>query len=189
MFGPEGLEEMTDHILKAYRADIAYRIYGSEPANDAGGKVRVHEIEEGVVYQDDRVRVEAFAVKHGTWPRAYGYRFKTPDKTIVISGDTRPCENIVKFAAGADFLIHEVYFQKGFESRPPEWQASHLAHHTSTFELAEWADRAKPKLLVLYHTLYWGASDEEILAEIAHKYKGEVEVGKDLKIYNGRIIN
>ncbi|MBN1939971.1 MAG: MBL fold metallo-hydrolase [Candidatus Aminicenantes bacterium] len=183
VYGPEGMLEMTDHILKAYREDIAYRIYGSEPANNAGWKVHVHEIEEGLVYRDGLVRVESFAVKHGTWPRAFGYRFKTPDKTIVISGDTRPCENIVKYAAGADILVHEVYSQKGFESRPQEWKAYHAEHHTSTLELAGLAERAKPKLLVLYHTLYWGSTDEEILAEIASKYKGKVEAGKDLKIY------
>ena len=113
VYGPDGIVEMTDHILTAYRDDIQYRLYGSEPANNQGWRVNAHEIEEGVVYEDDAVKVEAFLVKHGTWPNAYGYRFTTPDKVIVISGDTAPCENIIEYGRGADILIHEVYYQKG----------------------------------------------------------------------------
>jgi len=183
VYGPEGTKEMTDNILKAYQEDIKYRVFGSEPSNNVGWRVNVHEIKEGLVYEDGRVTVEAFAVQHGKWPQAFGFKFTTPDKVIVISGDTRPCENIVKFSAGADILIHEVYSQKGFEERTPEWKIYHAEHHTSTVELAGLAEKAKPKLLILYHTLYWGSPDEQLLAEIHRTYKGKVEVGKDLKIY------
>ena len=73
------------NLLKAYRDDIKYRLYGLEPIHNEGWRVNVHEIREGLVYEDANVKVEAFSVKHGTWPNAYGFRFTTPDKVIVIS--------------------------------------------------------------------------------------------------------
>ncbi|MCT4648188.1 MAG: MBL fold metallo-hydrolase [Carboxylicivirga sp.] len=89
VYGPEGINEMTHHILEAYEKDIQYRLYGYEPANNQGWRVKSHEfLEEGIIYKDENVSVEAFPVPHGTWPNAWGFRFTTPDKVIVISGDT-----------------------------------------------------------------------------------------------------
>ncbi len=184
VYGPEGINNMTDHILKAYEEDIKYRVYGLEPTNNQGWRVNSHEItEEGIVYQDNNVKVEAFPVPHGSWPNAWGYRFTTPDKIIVISGDTSPSEKIKEYATGADILIHEVYPQEKFNSLSDFWKSYHSKNHTSTFELAEIANAAKPKLLVLYHMLFWGASEKELFDEIKENYKGKVIVGKDLDTY------
>ena len=183
VYGPEGTADMTRHILEAYREDIKYRVYGMEPVNDQGWRVNVHEIGEGVIYSDSNVTVEAFRVKHGSWPNAFGFRFTTTDKVIVISGDTAPCENIVKFSRGADILIHEVYYKKGFDQRDATWQAYHAAHHTSTLELGEIAARARPKQTILYHILFWGASARDLLDEIRQVYDGPVVVGSDLDVF------
>jgi ribonuclease Z len=183
VYGPDGLNEMTENLLKAYRDDIKYRVYGLEPANDTGWRVNVHEIKEGVVYEDTNVKVEAFLVQHGTWPNAYGYRFTAPDKVIVISGDTAPCKNIIEYGRGADILIHEVYSKKGFNEMDGHWKIYHESHHTSIEKLAEIANETKPGLLVLYHTLFWDASEDEILEEISREYDGPVIVGKDLQVF------
>jgi len=183
VYGPDGIKEMARHILRAYNDDIKYRLYGLEPANNQGWRVNAHEISEGLVYEDEKVKVEAFLVKHGTWPNAYGYRFTTPDKVIVISGDTAPCENIIEYSRGADILIHEVYFKKAFDRKDEFWRKYHAINHTSTYELAEIAKETHPKLLILYHTLFWGGSEEDVLAEIAEGYDGEVIVGSDLQIF------
>ncbi len=184
VYGPEGITAMTENILDAYEQDIHYRLYGLEPANNQGWRVNSHEIlEEGVVYQDDNVKVEAFPVPHGTWPNAWGYRFTTPDKIIVISGDTAPSENVFEYARGADILIHEVYYKKAYDKKDTFWKNYHAKNHTSTYELADIANEAKPKLVVLYHLLRWGGTDSEILNEISQSYKGKVVVARDLDIY------
>jgi ribonuclease Z len=184
VYGPEGINDMTDNILKAYKEDIKYRIYGYEPANNQGWRVNSHEFtKEGVIYKDENVIVEAFPALHGTWPNAWGFRFTTPDKIIVLSGDTSPNEKIVEYASGADILVHEVYSQKGYESKNEFWKSYHARNHTSTIQLAEIADKAQPKVVVLYHILFWGATEEEISSEIATKYKGKLVVGKDLDIF------
>ncbi len=185
IYGPTGTERLTNNLLEAYRDDIDYRLYSGEPINDKGRNVVVHEIQgEGVIYKDNNVTVEAFPVKHGTWPNAYGFRFTTPDKVVVISGDTRPCDNIKKYAEGADILIHEVYSQDKFNKANDYWKRYFLSNHTSTLELADMASKTKPKLLILYHILALGSTDDELLKEINTKYKGKVIIGADLAVFD-----
>ena len=183
VFGPRGISAMTDHLVAAYREDIMVRLDGSEPANQTGFQVNAHEIEAGDIYKDTNVAVTAFPVKHGTWKEAFGYRFKTADRSIVISGDTTPSASVIEACNGCDLLIHEVYSQAGFSKREPEWQKYHAAFHTSSRDLAELAAKAKPALLVLYHQLIWSSTEEELLNEIRRTYKGRVVSGHDLDVY------
>lgn len=184
VFGPEGTNKLTSHILKAYEDDIRYRIYGTESANNQGWRVSSNEfIKEGIIYQDDNIKVEAFPVTHGTWPNAWGFRFTTPDKVIVISGDTTPNEKVIEYAEGADILIHEVYSKAAFDKRRKSSQQYHTKQHTSTYELGEIAEKTKPGIVVLYHILFWGYTEQDLLDEIATKYKGRVVSGRDLDIF------
>jgi ribonuclease BN (tRNA processing enzyme) len=183
--GPRALRAMVDHLVSAYTIDLDVRTTGGEPAHRHDPrKVDVHEISApGVVFRDDKVTVTAFAVKHGAWPQAFGYRFKTPDRTVVISGDTGPDSRIEEQCERCDVLMHEVYSSAGFAKRPPEWQAYHSRYHTSGRELGAIASRAKPGLLVLYHQLIWSSTEEELLKEVRETYGGKVVSAKDLDVY------
>jgi len=184
LFGPVGSQQMVTHLLAAYQEDVRVRLEGLEPANEFGYRVNVHEITEpGTVYQDSSVRITAFAVHHGSWRQAFGFKFETRDRVVVISGDTAPTDAIVEQCNGCDVLVHEVYSQAGFERREPLWQEYHATFHTSSFELAEIATRARPKLLVLYHQLFWGTSEAELLREIRSRYDGEVVSARDLDVF------
>lgn len=182
LYGPPGTQAMTDHLLAAYAEDIRERREGLEPSNDQGHRVLVHEFTAGPIYADAHVRVEAFRVQHGSWP-AFGFKFFTPDRTIVISGDTRPFAGLAEHYRGCDVLIHEVYSTRGFATRPPAWQRYHSNVHTSTQELAELANEARPGLLILVHQLFWGVTEDELLAEVRARYDGAVVSGRDLDIY------
>ena len=183
VFGPTGTTAMTKALSEAYSFDIATRLHGGEPSNKTGYRTDAHDVQPGIVYKDSNVTVTAFAVEHGTIPQAFGYRFQTADRVIVVSGDTHPTEAIVKQCNGCDVLVHEVYSQTKFLLRTPDWQAYHKAFHTSTIALADIATRARPKLLVLYHQLFWGATDADLLAEITKTYKGKVVSAHDLGVY------
>ena len=183
VYGPRGIKAMTRHLLAAYREDIDMRLNGGEPSNKMGYRVRAHEIQPGVVYKDANVTVKAFAVRHGSWKQAFGYRFQTADRTIVVSGDCRPSTSVAENCNGCDVLVHEVYSTAGFAKRPSEWQKYHSSFHTSSKELAEIATKARPGLLVLYHQLLWGTSEEDLLSEIQQAYKGRVVSGRDLDVY------
>jgi ribonuclease BN (tRNA processing enzyme) len=173
---------MTEHILSAYEEDIRERLHGLQPSNNEGYKVNAHEIVPGVVYEDSHLSVEAFTVNHGSL-RAFGYKFRTPDRTITISGDTAPVDDLVEKYRGSDVLIHEVYSSAGFDRYPPDWQRYHSAVHTSSSKLARIASIAKPGLLILYHQLLNGATHEELLAEIRCEYNGAVVSCLDLEVY------
>jgi ribonuclease BN (tRNA processing enzyme) len=185
VYGPRGLRAMANHLVSAYGADLEVRTKGGEPAHKYNPRtVDVHEIAApGIVFRDDRVTVTAFAVKHGAWPQAFGYRFKTPDRTVVISGDTGPDSRIEEQCQRCDVLVHEVYSSAGFAKRTPDWQAYHSRYHTSGRELGAIAARAKPALLVLYHQLIWSSTEEELLREVREVYDGKVVSAHDLDVY------
>jgi ribonuclease BN (tRNA processing enzyme) len=194
LYGPRGIRAMTGHILKAYEEDIRIRTQDLEQNSKTGYKVNVHEIQPGVVYKDNNVTVKAFRVAHGAWPRAFGFRFETADRVIVISGDTKPSPAVVENCAGCDLLIHEVYTEGSTAKVPLQWQKYRHAYHTSTTELAEIAAKAKPGLLVLYHRANPGCdqigaqcgdagSETELLREIRETYSGKVVAAHDLDVF------
>jgi len=184
VYGPKGVRSMVDHLVAAYSEDIRLRRTGGEPAHKYDGRsVIVKEIDAGVVYKDDRVTVMAFAVKHGAWEHAFGFRFQTPDRTIVISGDTGPESNIDEECRRCDVFVHEVYSEAGLLSRPAPWQAYHKRYHTSSRQLGSIATQAQPGILVLYHQLIWNSTEAALLDEVRSTYKGTVVSAKDLDIY------
>jgi len=181
VYGPPGTRNMVGHLNLAYAEDVDMRLHGGQPGNKTGYGGRAHEIKPGIVYRDSLVTVRAFAVPHGKWPHAFGYRFDTPDRSIVISGDTRASDAVVKACNGCDVLVHEVISDSALVPRTADWQAYHHAYHTTARELGDLAARAKPKLLVLYHQLF--ASEDVLLAEVRSRYAGTIVSGKDLGVY------
>jgi ribonuclease BN (tRNA processing enzyme) len=181
VYGPPGIASMTEHLLAAYEMDLAERKTGLAEDQRAGFQVRAHEVEPGPVYEDGVVRVRAFRVDHGRWKHAYGYRFDAKDRSIVISGDTRPGNAVVDACRGCDVLAHEVYCEADLKRAPAQGQRYFKSYHTSTRELAAVAQRAKPELLVLYHLLLKDCSEEDLLREMKlYGYSGKVVVGADL---------
>ena len=181
VYGPKGIKAMTDHILEAYRVDVETRTNpdGNQRTFPEGHGVNAHEIGPGVVYKDAKVTVTAFATKHAM--ESYGYRFETPDRTIVISGDTNPAPATIDACKGCDVLIHEGQSPAWLAGRPETFQKFAAKYHTTTPQLAELAQAAKPRLLIVYH--YSSVAPEEILGEMLRLYPGHVVVGRDLDVY------
>ena len=182
VFGPKGTKAMTEFILHAYAMDIKERGHGLEPTSQDGYKVNVKEITPGEVFDDENVTVTAIHVNHGSWS-ALGFKVTTPEITVVISGDTTPTPNFIKFAKGCDILIHEVYSAVGLKSRKPEWKRYHSNYHTSSYELGKLASEVKPKILVLYHQLFMGRKESDLVKEVRTYYSGKVVSGRDLDIF------
>jgi len=188
MYGPHGLRAMADHIVAAWSEDIAIRTDGLEHETPGGYRVAVHEITPGVVYDSGGVKVTAIPVLHGSWKESFGYRIDTPDRAIVISGDTRPSPALEAAARGVDVLIHEVYPESEVapENRPggADWPRYLRAFHTSDIELGRLAATAGPKLLILYHVVRGIGADAELIAAMRKAgFQGRVVIGKDLERY------
>ena len=183
IYGPPGTKRLVKGILDGNAEDIKERTHSSGGPSPEGWNSVVHEISEGEVFRDSRITVTAFPVPHADWKYAFGYRIQTPDRTIVISGDKRPDDALVKQCNGCDVLIHEVYSNSGFAKLPKARQVYHAHAHTSATEVGDIATLTKPKLLILTHQLFFGSSDETLLAEVRSHYSGRVVSAKDLDVY------
>ena len=184
VYGPPGLGAMTASLLDAYAEDIRVRVEGPERLRRDLLIVDSHEIEPGVIYQDEVMQVEAFAVPHGTWHHAFGFKLTTDDRTIVISGDTGPFDGLVDIAVGADVLIHEVYGAAGLRERDPETQLYHRTFHTSAIKVGEIAAAAGVGMVILNHQLHLaGDTAEEIVEQVRLSFGGEVVYGRDLDVF------
>ncbi|MSU49676.1 MAG: MBL fold metallo-hydrolase [Opitutus sp.] len=185
VFGPTGLRRMTEHLLAAWSEDIDVRINGLERNPPGGFAVTAREIGPGVVFDESGVRVTAFAVPHGNWKKAFGYRIDTPERSIVISGDTAPSEELARAAKDCDLLIHEAYpaVRLNPEARPggDVWPLYMKSFHTSDEEVGAIASRAGIKKLILHHLVRMAGTDEELLAGVRRGgFKGEIVIGRDL---------
>jgi ribonuclease BN (tRNA processing enzyme) len=196
VYGPKGIKAMTDNVLAAYVQDIEIRSKGVEQEPLEGVRVNVHEIKPGIVYRDANVTVTAFPTKHGEWGESLGYRFDTADRSIVISGDTTPTQATIDACKGCDILVHEALTEKYLDNpmRPNvqgyDIRAYAARYHTTTTQLVELANQAKPGLLVLQHNPItvspqkspMASTPDDLLKEMKG-YKGKVVVGRDLDVY------
>ncbi len=188
VYGPKGLRAMTRHMLKAWEIDIEDRVTGIDRLPRSGCRVNAHEIAPGMIYADRNIRVTAFPVRHGELA-AFGFRFESADRVIVISGDTAPTPSLAEHCAGCDVLIHEAYSERTYERVSPKWQHYRRTHHTSSRQLAALATRVRPGLLILYHRSNAGGAttlldaEERLLREIRRLYRGRIVAGHDLDIF------
>lgn len=181
VWGPSGTVDMMNHIQKAFAFDIHIRRDVDEKFSAEGIAVSSHDVKEGKIFDDGGVTVTAFFVDHGPVKPALGYRVDYGGHSVVLSGDTRLSENLIRHAQGVDLLIHETMDGDGFRANPGnrtrEQVESIIAHHTTPQEAAEVFNRTKPKLAVYSHIF---GKDTDILAATRKSYSGPLEVGEDL---------
>jgi ribonuclease BN (tRNA processing enzyme) len=189
VWGPPPLAAALPAFMEYMAFDIDTRI-ADEGRPDLRKFVRVHEFEaRGPVFEAPGLKVSAVRVRHPPITNAYAYRFDTPARSIVLSGDTTYSPELIAFAEGADVLVHEVMHLGGLErllARVPNAATlrSHLlASHTTTEQLGEVAAAAQVKKLVLSH--YVPADDPAITDAmwtegVAKHYSGEIVLGRDL---------
>ena len=181
LYGPAGIQQLSDAMLRFFAYDIHIRRDVIEKHPAAGATIKTHVVREGVIYDDGDVRVTAFEVDHAPVKPAFGYRFESGGQVIVVSGDTRPNANLIRFAKGADILVQEAYLPEHFDKvDSPAIAAKLKAYHTSAEEAGEIATAAGVKTLVLTHLIPAGL--EKTFAERAAKtFHGKIIVGDDLK--------
>jgi ribonuclease BN (tRNA processing enzyme) len=188
-FGPPPLAEMTQRFLELNEYDILTRTT-DEGRPPLAPLIRPHELTEGgLVMQDENVRVTAALVEHPPVSPAFAYRFDCPDRSIVISGDTRPARALVELARGADVLVHEVMHVPSIDAliaREPAAKTlrKHLLEsHTTTEQVGRLASDAGVKTLVLSHFVPGGhpfVPDETWYRAVRPHFAGELIVGRDL---------
>ena len=188
-WGPPPLQRMTNLFMEMNAYDIRTRIEdeGRVPLQPL---VHVHELEKGgAVFADENVRVRAALVDHPPVVPAFGYRFDAADRSIVISGDTKPSENLIALAQGADVLVHEALYPAGVDRlvagvpNAAALRQSILSHHTSAEDAGRVAKAAGVKTLVLSHLVPAddpAISDRMWIDAARMHFDGRIIVGKDL---------
>jgi ribonuclease Z len=181
VWGPAGTRAMMDHLQQAFAFDIHTRRDVDEHLPAAGITVVSHDVTtDGVVFTGNGVTVTAFLVDHGPVRPAFGYRIEYRGRSVVLSGDTRVSENLVRHAQGADVLVHEVIDPKALRDRPDHPSAAIvdaiIAHHTTPQQAGEVFRRVAPRLAVYSHA----PNSERILAQTRTAYAGPLEGAEDL---------
>jgi ribonuclease Z len=182
VWGPAGTKEMMSHLEQAYEFDIHIRRDVDEKLPSQGVVVVAKDIEQGVVYENGGIKVTAFAVDHGLVKPAFGYRIDFAGHSVVVSGDTRYSENLIRLAQGADVVIHEVVDPSAFRaanpSMSPERVQGIIGHHTTAEQAGTIFAQLKPKLAVYSHIVPGGTTG---LIPLTRKtYTGPLQVGEDL---------
>jgi ribonuclease Z len=182
VWGPEGTKAMMEHLQQAYAFDIHIRRDVDTKLPGAGAEIVARDIEEGVVYNRAGVKVTAFLVDHGEIKPAFGYRVDYGGHSVTMSGDTRPSENLIKFAQGTDVLIHEVIdpeaFAETISSDTWEQRKTIIEHHTTPEQAGIVFTRVKPKLAVYSHIVPPDVPD--VIPHTRKTYAGPLQVGEDL---------
>jgi len=183
VWGPRGTAKMVAHLAQAYEYDVAIR-QADEHASAEGARIVAMDIAQGFVFERNGVRITPFDVDHAPVEPAFGYRIDYRGRSVVLSGDTRFSENLIRHAEGVDLLVHEVaaiatHLRAGIA---PAAAAIIAAHHTTPEQAGEVFARVKPKLAVYSHIGRPSATEQDVIAPTRKTYAGPLELGEDLMV-------
>lgn len=188
VYGPEGVTNIVDNLRAAFQNDIDVRVADGEVDPETTG-IEAHEFtEDGVIFDQDGLQVTMFDVQHdpaNVIRPAKGFRIDYHGKSVLVSGDTIPHENVASHGEGVDLMLHEV---AAFQDRNVLPQV--ISHHTTPDEAGEIFAEAQPELAVYTHIVNGipgqveGISEEEMIARTKENYDGDVMLGEDLMSFH-----
>jgi len=183
VWGPKGTRKMVSHLELAFEYDISIRI-SDDRASPQGVLTVVDEVTDGFVYEREGIKVTAFDVDHAPITPAFGYRIDYAGRSVVLSGDTRLSENLIRHAQGVDLLVHEVAVPETYRRAgvAPELAKSIVAHHTTPEQAGEVFARTKPRLAVYSHIARPTATEQDLVPATRKTYSGALEVGEDMMV-------
>jgi ribonuclease Z len=183
VWGPPGTKNMLEHLREAFAFDIGVR-QSDDGASPLGAQIRTYEVMDQIVYDSGGVRITAFSVDHAPVEPALGYRFDYAGRSVVVSGDTRVSENLIRHATGVDVLIHEVASRESFvRAGVPEARATDVvARHVTPQQAGQVFARTRPRLAVYSHIIHATATDEDLVPGTRREYAGPLQVGVDLMV-------
>ena len=181
VIGPPGTAEVVDATLKAFGFDIGYRI--AHHADITGPpRVEVYEYTEGAIWDRDGVQIRVAPTDHRPVAPTIGFRIEHGGASVVLAGDTVPCESLDALAAGAGALVHTVIRKDLVEAMPMQRIRYICDYHSSVEEAAATATRAGVGILILTHYVPGiEPGQEDAWRELAASVFGkQIELGDDL---------
>lgn len=180
VWGPDGTRDMMRHLEEAFAFDIRMRRDVDESFSADGIRMVAHDIQPGKVYEKNGVTVTAFLVSHGLVKPSYGYRVDYAGRSVALSGDTSPSDNLVAICKGVDVLIHEAIDLDVLRRLVPDKlrMDAIVERHTTPEQAAGVFGKVSPRLAVFSHSPGTAA----ILEQTRRSYRGRVEMGEDLMV-------
>jgi len=180
VWGPDGTREMMRHLEEAFAFDIHMRRDVDESFSPDGIRMVAHDIQPGKVYERNGVTVTAFLVTHGMVEPSYGYRVDYAGRSVALSGDTSPSDNLVAVCKGVDVLIHEAIDLEVLRRLVPDKgrMDAIVERHTTSEQAAGVFSKVSPRLAVFSHSPGTAA----IVEQTRRSYPGRVEMGEDLMV-------
>lgn len=181
VIGPVGTKKFVEATLQLLETDIGYRLAHHEDLL-AGPEVTVKEATQGIVFEDEKVKITAALTDHRPVEPCLGFRVEAEGKSVVIAGDTVPCEGLDLLCAEADVLVQTVIRKSLVEAVPSQRFQDILDYHSGTEDAGQTAARGRIKTLVLNHCVPAPApgTEEEWMAEAAAHFPGEILMAHDL---------
>lgn len=180
VWGPDGTRDMMRHLTEAFAFDIHMRRDVDESLSADGIRMVAHDIQPGKIYEKNGVTITAFLVSHGLVKPSYGYRVDYAGRSVALSGDTSPSDNLVAACKGVDVLIHEaidVDVLRRLISDQPRVDGI-VARHTTPEQAASIFNKVSPRLAVFSHS----PGTPAIVEQTRRSYPGRVEMGEDLMV-------
>lgn len=189
IYGPPGTRHFVDHLMEAMAYDIKVRV--GPVLQEASLRPEVVEFEEGWSTSGADWQLQAFRVEHLPVDQAFGFRIDQDASSVVISGDTKVSENLMKHAEGANILVHEVFLEQGLvqmaaAARDAEERARFellKTYHTSSADVGKVAAGAGVQHLVLSHVLRSQGDQPAFEDDIRPAYSGRLTLGEDLMVF------
>ncbi len=183
VWGPAGTKNMVSNLEKAFEFDIKARI-SDDKASPAGVVIKIEEIKEGIVFEKNGVKITAFDVDHAPVKPAFGYRIDYARRSVVLSGDTRYSENLIRHSKGVDLLIHEVVSPDTLARAklPAEVIKAIIGHHTTPERAGEIFSLVKPRMAIISHIVQPTATEQDVIPLTKKNYTGALELGEDLMV-------
>lgn len=186
IWGPAGTRHLIAGLRSAFAFDIHMRGEVEQvPSSMAGLGTEIVEIAgDGVIFESDGVTITAFEVDHAAIKPAFGFRIDFGGRSVVLSGDTRPAPNLLRYGTGVDVFVLDVISPMMIETirarRTPREAAIIIGHHTTAGQAAELFGQIKPRLAVYSHTLNRPDIADDLISVTRADYKGPLLVAQDL---------
>ena len=179
--GPVGTANMMSNLERAFEFDIRVRLENDNSPGD-GVVLQTQETNGGVVFERGGVKVTAFQVDHAPVRPALGFRIDYGGRSVVLSGDTRVSEELIRYAQGVDLLVHEVFVPQTLQRAgvPPARAKSIIDYHVTPEQAGQVFRRTKPRLAVYSHICMPGATEDELIVPTRTEYAGPLDIGEDL---------
>ena len=184
LYGPKGTKKFVSRIMNAWQEERTQRIKYENRSSTKAFNIIVKEFSTSGTINIKDLKIKYFEVDHKPVPFAYGFCFLKKNKKLTISGDTRPCENVMKFGQLSDVLLHEVFIEDEIKDtnkmRTLKTLHNVKDYHTPSSIVGKIASLTRCKKLVLTHLVPTKFNEKKLKKIVKKDFGKDPIIGRDL---------